>query len=163
MKIICLCLFLSIVATSYGQSSQDVLDAPFRLNVRVIYPGEKAQPEHAAFIYKSLRTIPGVVLVERKPDAILMVNEMSTGKEYACTFIILTPTTPEVNPKPVYYWGDTWMFMNESPMAALSSAIKLFDVRFVEKERRASEDFKQEIKAHPFNPGPYISSPAPKN
>ncbi len=54
--------------------------------------------------------------------------------------------------KPMYYWGDTWTQISESPKVALTNAIKLFDVRVVEKSRRADEDQRRELRNHPAKP-----------
>ena len=96
MKLLWLCALLLAASPAYGQTPQPTPPPPFRLNLRVIYNGAKAHPDLAAFIYKSLRELPGVGVVDRDPDAVLLVNEIAHGNQYACTFTVLVPANEDV-------------------------------------------------------------------
>ena len=93
MKMLLACLFFFAVPC-FGQEPTPVPVAPFRYNFQVSYTGSKAHPELAAVIYKALRALPGVGIVDRDPDAILFFNENVSGNQYACSLTILTPKTP---------------------------------------------------------------------
>ena len=69
----CFCLLLLLtILPGRGQQPQPTPTPPFRLNSRVVYAGEKEHPDLAAFIYKASRDLPGVGLVDRAPDAVIL-------------------------------------------------------------------------------------------
>ena len=95
MKILLACLLL--VATScFGQESAPVPSGPFRFNLRVVYAGAKEHPDREAFIYKTLRELPGIGIVDESPDAVLLIGENSHGNQYACAFTVMTPANWQV-------------------------------------------------------------------
>ena len=93
MKILLVCLLL-ISAPCFAQDPTPVPVAPFRYSFQVSYTGTKTHPELAAVIYKALRALPGIGIVDRDPDAILSISENVSGNQYACSLTILTPKTP---------------------------------------------------------------------
>ena len=95
MKVFLLC-FLICAAICQGQEPIPLVTGPFHLNLRVVYSGAKAHPDLAAFIYKSLRDLPGVGIVDRDPDATLVIGENVHGNQYACIFTVIVPATPSV-------------------------------------------------------------------
>ncbi len=95
MKILIACLLLLTAICRAEEPSP--APAPFHLNVQVSYSGAKAHPDLAAFIYKSLRELPGVGIVDEDPDATIFIGENSHGNQYACTLILLTSPAFEIN------------------------------------------------------------------
>lgn len=130
---------------------------PFHFNFQVRYTGSKARPELAAFVYKSLRGLPGIGIVDSDPDAVLIISEHLNANVYACSFVILTPQTKlETDAKqvrPMYVYEGSLASVDPSAKAALLFAIKNLDVNFIEKQRRRYDY----MVAHP--PEPFTWSP----
>ncbi len=91
----CGAITLGVLGSSPPAHGQEA-KPPFRLNLQVTYTGLDEHPEMMTVISKSLRALPGVAIVDKDPDALVVINEARRQHQCACSVVVLVPERPSV-------------------------------------------------------------------
>jgi hypothetical protein len=96
MKHLLLILTVWLTALSGKAQHTDLyLGSPLNLRVMVRFAHDKDDPVRAAYLYRQLRDIPNITLVQEEPEYFLDVNTSNTKSGiFTMEFVVLRPATP---------------------------------------------------------------------
>lgn len=92
----CCTLVLGICSDFPASASAQETKAPFHLGFQVMYTALDEHPEMLTVITNALRALPGVSIVDKDPDALLVINEARSKRQCACSLVVLVPEQPSV-------------------------------------------------------------------